>query len=34
MVEVAEAPGMALARLFEEEVAPPTPSIDAGDPVF
>ena len=34
LVEVAEAPGTALARLFEEEVVPPTPSVDAGDPVF
>jgi len=34
LVEAAEAPGMALARLFEEEVVPPTPSIDAGDPVL
>ena len=32
--EVAEAPGMALASLFEEEVVPPTPSADAGDPEF
>ena len=30
--EAAEAPGMALASLFEEEVVPPTPSADAGDP--
>ena len=29
--EVAEAPGAALASLFEEEVVPPTPSADAGD---
>ena len=34
LVEAAEAPGTALARLFEEEVVPPTPSVDAGDPVF
>ncbi|XP_066312841.1 uncharacterized protein [Miscanthus floridulus] len=34
LVEVAEAPGMALAKLFEEEVVPPTPSADAGDPKF
>ena len=34
LVEVAEAPSTALARLFEEEVVPPTPSVDAGDPVF
>ena len=32
--EVAKAPGTALASLFEEEVVPPTPSIDAGDPEF
>ena len=32
--EVAEAPGTALASLFEEEVVPPTPSADAGDPKF
>ena len=32
--EAAEAPGMALASLFEEEVVPPTPSTDAGDPEF
>ena len=30
----AEAPGTALARLFEEEVVPPTPTVDAGDPEF
>jgi len=30
--EAAEAPGTALASLFEEEVVPPTPSADAGDP--
>ena len=34
LMEVAEAPGTALARLFEEEVVPPTPSVDAGDPVL
>jgi len=34
LVEVAEAPGTALARLFEEEVVPPTPTADAGDPEF
>ncbi|XP_066354540.1 uncharacterized protein [Miscanthus floridulus] len=33
LVEAAEAPGMELAPLFEEEVIPPTPTIDAGDPV-
>jgi len=27
-----EGPGMALAMLFEEEVVPPLPSVDAGDP--
>ena len=32
LVEVAEAPGTALAKLFEEEVVPPTPSVDTGDP--
>ena len=31
LVEAAEAPGTALASLFEEEVVPPTPSADAGD---
>jgi len=34
LVEVAEAPSMALARLFEEEVVPSTPTADAGDPEF
>ena len=34
LVEAAEAPGMALARLFKEEVVPPTPTADAGDPEF
>ena len=34
LVEAAEAPGMALARLFKEEVVPPTPTVDAGDPEF
>jgi len=29
--EAAEAPGTALASLFEEDVVPPTPSADAGD---
>ena len=29
--EAAEAPGTALASLFEEEVVPPTPSADTGD---
>ncbi|XP_066320626.1 uncharacterized protein [Miscanthus floridulus] len=33
LVEAAEAPGMALARLFGE-VVPPTPTADAGDPEF
>ena len=32
LMEAAEAPGTALASLFEEEVVPPTPSTDAGDP--
>ncbi|XP_066333882.1 uncharacterized protein [Miscanthus floridulus] len=32
LMEVAKGPGMALAKLFEEEVVPPTSSIDAGDP--
>ena len=32
--EAAEAPGTTLASLFEEEVVPPTPSADAGDPEF
>ena len=34
LVEVAEAPSTTLARLFEEEVVPPTPTADAGDPEF
>ncbi|XP_066323911.1 uncharacterized protein [Miscanthus floridulus] len=34
LVEVAEAPGTTLAKLFEEEVVPPTPSTDASDPEF
>ena len=32
--EAAEAPGTALASLFEEEVVPPMPSANAGDPEF
>ena len=32
--EVAKAPGTTLASLFEEEVVPPTPSVDASDPEF
>ena len=32
LLEVAEGPGTALAKLFEEVVVPPTPSADAGDP--
>ena len=32
LMEAAEAPDTALAKLFEEEVVPPTPSADAGDP--
>ena len=34
LVEAAEAPGTALARLFEEEVVPSTLTADAGDPEF
>ena len=34
LVEAVEAPGTALARLFEEEVVPPTLTADAGDPEF
>ncbi|XP_066334086.1 uncharacterized protein [Miscanthus floridulus] len=34
LVKAAEAPGMALARLFKEEVVPPMPTTDAGDPEF
>ena len=34
LVEAAEAPGTALARLFEEEVVPSMPTADAGDPEF
>ena len=30
--EAAEVPGAALASLFEEEVVPPAPAADAGDP--
>ena len=30
LMEVAEGPGTALAKLFEEEVVPPPPSTDAG----
>jgi len=32
LMEVAKGPGSALAKLFEEEVVPPTPSTDTGDP--
>ena len=32
LMEAAKGPGTALAKLFEEEVVPPTPSADAGDP--
>ena len=32
LMEAAEGPGTVLAKLFEEEVVPPTPSTDAGDP--
>ena len=34
LMEAADAPGTALAKLFEEEVVPPTPTTDAGDPEF
>ena len=32
LMEAAKAPGTALASLFEEEVVPPTPTANAGDP--
>ena len=32
LMEAAEAPSTALASLFEEEVVPPAPAADAGDP--
>ena len=32
LMEAAEVPGAALASLFEEEVVPPAPAADAGDP--
>ena len=32
LMEAAEGPSVALAGLFEEEVVPPPPSADAGDP--
>ena len=32
LIEAAEGPSMALAKLFEEEVVPPLPSADAGGP--
>ena len=32
LMEAAEAPGTALASLFEEEVVPPAPAANAGDP--
>ena len=32
LIEAAEGPGTTLAKLFEEEVVPPPPSADAGDP--
>jgi len=32
LMEAAEAPGTALASLFEEEVVPPAPTTDVGDP--
>ena len=31
-VEAVEAPGMALAKMFKEEMVPPTLTADAGDP--
>ena len=34
LVEAAEAPSTALARLFEEDVVPPTLTTNAGDPEF
>ena len=34
LMEAAEGPGTALAKLFEEAVVPPMPSADAGDPEF
>ena len=32
LMEAAEVLGAALASLFEEEVVPPAPAVDAGDP--
>ena len=32
LMKAAEGPGTALAKLFEEEVVPSTPSVRAGDP--
>jgi len=32
LMEAAEVPSAALASLFKEEVVPPTPAADAGDP--
>ena len=32
LMEAAKVPGTALANLFEEEVVPPAPAADAGDP--
>ena len=32
LMEAAEGPGAMLAGLFKEEVVPPPPSADAGDP--
>ena len=32
LMEAAEAPSTALASLFKEEVVPPTPTADVGDP--
>ena len=32
LMEAAEGPDTTLAKLFEEEVVPPAPTADAGDP--
>jgi hypothetical protein len=32
LMEAAGGPGTVLAKLFEEEVVPPTPSVNAGNP--
>ena len=34
LMEAVDAPGTMLAKLFEEEVVPPAPTTDAGDPEF